>query len=88
MYAKLFAHQWDLEYSDLMDYAGELGLDKSAFGEALKTHAYFERVRVDVGTGRHHGVTGTPTFFVNGHRQDGPDDVRALTMAIRSVLNA
>ena len=88
MYAKLFAHQWELDYSDLMDYAGQLGLDKAAFGEALKAHTYFERVRVDVGTGRQHGVTGTPTFFVNGQRQDGPDDVGALTMAIRHVLRA
>lgn len=70
-----------------MDYAGQLGLDKPTFGEALKTHKYFERVRADAATGRRHGVTGTPTFFVNGHRQDGPDDARALTVAIRKVLN-
>ena len=88
MYATLFAHQWELEYSDLMDHAGELGLDKRAFGKALNGHTYFERVRVDVGTGRQHGVSGTPTFFVNGHRQDGADDVRALTIAIRNVLRA
>ena len=86
MYALLFEHQWELEYSDLMDYAGRLGLDKTTFGEALKTHHYFERVRTDVGTGRRHGVTGTPTFFVNGQRQDGPDDARALASAIRKVL--
>ena len=87
MYLMLFAHQWELEYSDLMGYAGELGLDKATFSEALKTHTYFDRVRTDVGTGRGHGVTGTPTFFVNGRRQDGDDDVRALTGAIRKVLN-
>jgi protein-disulfide isomerase len=87
MYAMLFAHQWELDYSDLMDYAGQLDLDKMRFGEALKTHKYFERVRADVATGRRHGVTGTPTFFVNGHRQDGTDDVRALTSAIRKVLS-
>jgi protein-disulfide isomerase len=87
MYAMLFAHQWELEYSDLMDYAGQLRLDKVSFGEALKGHKYFERVRADVGTGRRHGVTGTPTFFVNNIRQDGPDDARALTMAIRKVLS-
>jgi protein-disulfide isomerase len=87
MYALLFAHQWELEYSDLMDYAGRLQLDKASFGEALKEHQYFERVRADVATGRRHGVSGTPTFFVNGHRQDGPDDVRALTVAIRRALS-
>ena len=87
MYLMLFAHQWELDYSDLMDYAGELGLDKATFGEALKTHTYFDRVRTDVGTGRRHGVTGTPTFFVNGRRQDGDDDVHALAIAIRKVLS-
>ena len=87
MYALLFAHQWELEYSDLMDYAGRLGLDKTTFGEALNTHHYFERVRIDVGTGRRHGVTGTPTFFVNGQKQDGDDDLRALTSAIRKALS-
>ena len=86
MYALLFAHQRELEYSDLMEYAGRLGLDKTTFGEALTTHHYFERVRTDVGTGRRHGVTGTPTFFVNGQRQDGPDDAQALATAIRKVL--
>jgi protein-disulfide isomerase len=88
MYAMLFAHQWELEHSNLMDYAGALGLDRATFGQALKAHKYFERVRADVGTGRRHGVSGTPTFFVNGGRQDGPDDVRALTTAIRRALSA
>jgi len=88
MYATLFAHQWELEYGDLMDYAGELGLDKARFGEALDKHRHLDRVRADVGTGRQRGVTGTPTFFVNGHRQDGNDDVRALTAAIRKVLSS
>ena len=86
MHALLFAHQWELEHSNLMDYAGQLGLDKTTFGEALKTHHYFDRVRTDVGTGRRHGVTGTPTFFVNDQRQDGPDDASALATAIRKVL--
>src|SRR5689334_4938952 len=40
MYAMLFAHQWDLEYRDLMDYAGQLDLDRPQFGEALKQHRY------------------------------------------------
>jgi protein-disulfide isomerase len=86
MYALLFAHQRELEYSALMDYAGRLGLDQATFGDALEAHTYFERVRADVVTGRRHGVTGTPTFFVNGHRQHGADDARALTDAIRKVL--
>ena len=86
MYATLFAHQWELEYRYLMDYAAELGLDRVQFGEALNKHRYLDRVRADVGSGRQHGVTGTPTFFVNGRRQNGDADVRALAVAIRNVL--
>jgi protein-disulfide isomerase len=88
MYATLFAHQWELEYADLMDYAGNLGLDKARFAEALNKHGYLNRVRADVATGRQQGVTGTPTFFVNGYRQNGADDVPALTLAIRKVLSS
>jgi protein-disulfide isomerase len=88
MYTTLFDHQWELEYSDLMDYAGHLGLDQAQFGEALINHRYLDRVRADVGTGRQHRVTGTPTFFINGRRQDGEDDVRALAAAIRNELSS
>ena len=88
MYAMLFAHQWELEYSDLMRYAGRLELDTTQFGESLQQHRHLDRVRTDVASGHQHGVTETPTFFVNGHRQDGADDGQALSAAIRDVLNA
>ncbi|UVT14824.1 MAG: thioredoxin domain-containing protein [Nitrospira sp.] len=88
MYAMLFAHQWELEYSDLMRYAGQLELDRTRFGEALRQHRYLDRVRTDAASGHQHEVTGTPTFFVNGHRQDGADDVQALSVAIREALGA
>lgn len=86
MYAMLFAHQWELEHSDLMGYADQLELDRIRFGEALQQHRYLDRVRTDVASGHQHGVTGTPTFFVNGHREDGADDIRALSVAIREAL--
>jgi len=88
MYAMLFAPQWELEYSDLMRYAGRLELDTTQFGESLQQHRHLDRVRTDVASGHQHGVTETPTFFVNGHRQDGADDGQALSAAIRDVLNA
>jgi protein-disulfide isomerase len=88
MYDMLFANQWELTYDDLMNYAGRLGLDRTRFAEALDTHRHLDRVRADIAGGRQHGVTGTPTFIVNGHRQHGDDDVRALSAAIRKALSA
>jgi protein-disulfide isomerase len=86
MYAMLFFHQWELEYGNLMDYAGRLELDRAMFSEALTKHRHLDRIRADVGTGRRHGVSGTPTFFVNGRRQDGDDNLNALTTTIRNAL--
>lgn len=86
MYAMLFSHQWELEYGDLLDYARRLELDRTTFSEALTTHRHLDRIRADVGTGRRHGVSGTPTFFINGRRQDGDDNLNALTAAIRNAL--
>ncbi len=88
MYTILFDYQWELEYGDLMDYAGQLGLDRARFGEALIQHSYLDRIRADVATGRQHGVRSTPTFFVNGLQQDGDDDAPALGAAIRKVLSS
>jgi len=86
MHAMLFSHQWELEYGDLMNYAGRLELNRVTFSEALTTHRHLDRIRADVGTGRRHGVSGTPTFFVNGRRQDGDDNLNGLTAAIRNAL--
>ncbi|SLM49407.1 DSBA oxidoreductase [Nitrospira japonica] len=88
MYTMLFANQWELEYGDLMEYAKQLELDRTQFSESLTTHRHLDRIRTDVGTGRRHGVTGTPTFFINGRRQDGNDDLRALAAAMRHALGS
>jgi protein-disulfide isomerase len=59
-------------------FAAELGLDMGAFDVAYNDPATLERVRLDVNDGEAVGVTGTPTFFVNGAqiRLRGPDDLR------------
>ena len=67
---------------------GESAQDKSRFSQALKRHTYVERIRTDVASGQQHGVTGTPTFFVNGHRMDAADDAHALAVVIRRVLKS
>jgi protein-disulfide isomerase len=88
MYVTLFANQSKLEYRDLMDYAEQLGLNKAQFSEALTKHSYLDRIRADVVSGHQYRVSGTPTFFVNGRRQDGNDDVRTLAGVILKALTA
>jgi predicted DsbA family dithiol-disulfide isomerase len=62
--------------------AQELGLPATALREALESGKFAERVRSDFSGGVRSGVNGTPTFFINGRRHDGPFDFESLVAAI------
>ena len=47
-------------------YAEELGLDMAAFDKAVADPATKARVELDKADGKALGVTGTPTFFLDG----------------------
>ncbi|MEI3843634.1 MULTISPECIES: DsbA family protein [unclassified Microbacterium] len=49
-------------------YAQELGLDMDSYDRAVADPATTERVNRDVEDGRALGITGTPTFFLNGEQ--------------------
>ena len=82
MHDRLFAHQDQLEAGDLLDHAAALGLDLGRFARDLGDGAFSQRVQADVMSAEASGVTGTPTFFVNGVRHDGPADTDALAAAL------
>jgi len=50
----------------LRQYAEELHLEKTAFAACLQTGKYHEDVMSDIREGNALGVSGTPTFFING----------------------
>jgi protein-disulfide isomerase len=45
-------------------------------------HAHVVRVREDFLSGVRSGVDGTPTFFINDVRHDGPYELDSLSAAI------
>lgn len=49
-------------------FAEELGLDLAAFDAAVADQKTKERIRADIADGTALGVTGTPTFFLNGEK--------------------
>jgi protein-disulfide isomerase len=57
---------------DLRSAARRLELDEHEAEAALGERAFRERVLADVAGGRPAGVHGTPTFFVDGERVEGP----------------
>ena len=82
MHDRLFAHQDELAAEQLLDHAAALGLDLGRFARALGDGTYAQRVRDDVAAAEASGVGGTPTFFVNGERHDGPTGTDALAAAL------
>jgi Na+/H+ antiporter NhaA len=83
MHDLLFRHQNALRPSDLMAYAGELGLDVERFESAMGEHTGASRVAMDVDSADLSGVSGTPTFFINGRRHRGAYDIGTLSAAVR-----
>jgi protein-disulfide isomerase len=85
MHDTLLDHQDALGPRDLIGYAAQLGLDVERFTTALREHAGAARVADDVDSADLSGVTGTPTFFVNGRRHYGAYDVATLSAAVRAA---
>jgi predicted DsbA family dithiol-disulfide isomerase len=83
----LLSHQEELHPDDLERYAEEIGLDSDRFSEELRRRKYAERVARDVASADESGVTGTPTFFINGRRHYGVYDVDTLTTAVQAAKN-
>ena len=81
----LLERQDSLKPSDLLGYAGELGLDVDRFTEDLRTHQGAAHIAEDVDGADLSGVSGTPTFFVNGRRHYGAYDIDALTVAVKAA---
>jgi Na+/H+ antiporter NhaA len=85
MHDLLLDHQDALEPDDLIAYAGELGLDVERFADDLRDRAGAMRVADDVDSADLSGVSGTPTFFVNGRRHYGAYDIETLSAAVRAA---
>jgi Na+/H+ antiporter NhaA len=83
MHDLLLVNQEALRPPDLIAYAEQLGLDIERFTDALRAHAGAARVAEDVDSADLSGVSGTPTFFINGRRHYGAYDIATLSAAVR-----
>jgi protein-disulfide isomerase len=85
MHDLLFAHQDELTPRHLVRYAEELGLDVERFRNDLRQHTFAPRVAEDVDSADLSGVSGTPTFFINGQRHQGAYDIETLSAAVHAA---
>ena len=62
----LWDNQQALDVASLKAYAGQIGLDTATFDDCLDSGKNAQEVQKDYSDGVSYGVTGTPTFFING----------------------
>lgn len=53
---------------------------------ALEAGTYEKKVRNDFNGGVRSGVNGTPTFFINGRRYDGPADFDDMAEVLNDLI--
>jgi protein-disulfide isomerase len=88
MHDYLYEHPRQLDDKGLLAAAAALGLDPRGLQQAWDSHALIPHIKGDFLGGLKSGVTGTPKFFINGRRHDGPSTVAALTEALTAALEA
>jgi protein-disulfide isomerase len=86
MHGRLFDHQDSLEEGNLLRLAAQLEIDQTRFFYDLKLRKFQERVRENFMSGVKSGVNGTPNFFINDVRYDGPLEFQSLFSAIESAV--
>jgi Na+/H+ antiporter NhaA len=83
MHDMLLEHSDDLRLRALLGYAEELELEPERFRAHLRKRKAASRIAEDVESADLSGVSGTPSFFINGRRHYGAYDIATLTEAVR-----
>ncbi len=83
MHDRLYAAAGRLGVTDLVAYAGELGLDAARVERELRQGVHAPRVERDVRSAAASGASATPAFFANGTHVSGAFDAASLIRALR-----
>lgn len=68
-------------------YAGQMGLDTDEFDECMSSHKHLEAIQADFQEGLQLGISGTPTFFINGYRFVGANPYESFVQAFTDMAN-
>jgi protein-disulfide isomerase len=84
----LFVGQSDLSRERLLQYADLVGMGRETFARCLDGERFQTEVEKDLDEGRALGVTGTPTFFINGRRLVGAHPLETFREVVREALES
>lgn len=86
---QLFANQSTLTQTGevfMTQVASDLGLDMGAFSNCLTTQQYLDEVNDDFNAGVALGITGTPSFYINGQAHSGARPFEYFELIIQREL--
>jgi protein-disulfide isomerase len=86
MHDLLYQHQSNLSDANLLKLAKQLDLSTDDLAKALEASTYAAPVQADIASGDKSGVTGTPTFYINGQLCEEDYDYETLVAAIEEEL--
>src|SRR5262245_5658355 len=82
----LYVNYPEMSEENLKNFAREVGLDVNAFDRCLSSGKYKAAVQRDLIDGTKLGVTGTPTFFINGREISGNQPLEIFAAIIDEEL--
>jgi len=85
MYDATLSREEPLTAQELGRIAAQVGLDVDRFWGEVRRREHAERIAEDVASADASGVSGTPTFFINGRRHYGAYDAGTLAEAVRAA---
>jgi protein-disulfide isomerase len=82
----LYRQSPKLGLANLKVYAKEVGLDRASFDQCLASGKHKSALKKSLAEGAKLGLTGTPSFFINGRELSGAQPLEAFTAIIDEEL--
>ncbi len=86
MYDIMYSNQSNLSDVALGKYAANIGLNPVEFLSALESWDKAKKVELSLADGKLNGVSGTPTFFINGEKYDMSHGEESMELALMAKV--
>jgi protein-disulfide isomerase len=86
MHDLIYENQAGLNNEYLLELAKVLHLNMKTFQTDLADRELFEKVESDFESGIISGVNGTPSFYINGNKYNGPNTFQSLANALELAI--
>jgi len=83
---KIFENQQSMGAASYKQWASEIGLNVNQFNSCVSSGKYKQEVQKDFADGSSYGVSGTPSFFINGRLVSGAQPYQVFEQAIEAAL--